>query len=1186
MISAAKKCVPWLACGLLVVGTAVAGPFGAYYTKIDSGEPFEQVSRTGPWADIVVDLPDLGGTFVFWRASSYLPYWEVDGERWYVDEIVERDGDGDEVMPDRVNTYSRVAIIENTDERVVVHWRYLSTFGAGNPKRDIDVANFVDEYFSISPDGSVIRTVKQGTNKISDWHDPLNISTQRFSLTAAGLVEEEKAGPVSSGSPERVQGSTIRTASVGAPVKHWRFDEGIGDVTRESVDGSASTIAGHKSYWKKGVSGTALQFDGYNTIVALDPADSPDIADGLTLEAWIAIGAYPWNWCPIVQQGDDAGYALGIDAHAHVGFKLQVGGGFEELVSEAQLDRNRWYHVAGAFDKASGTMALYIDGTLSGSKIVKGGEIQTTDDAVQIGQGMERRPTEPVRPNTFVDVYSFDGLIDEVKIHNAPLSAAQVTASFEALEPSEAHRGNPDMEVRTLPAGPSSGAFRSFHTNLQFYETWDDLQRFGEHPDVVVELDASPAKFIFWRGTGYIPMMVTENGKWYSNEFNETWDTSGGQGCQEPMSDKEGFTNHVRIIENSPARVVVHWRYPLLDVLRVTANFDEETGWGDWSDWYYYIYPDGVAAKQMRLWTHGTRNHEWQESMAIFGPNQHPEQIIETRHTLTMANLDGEAVDYDWVDGPPRDVLEPEGKSIQLVNYIAEYDPFTIAEIVGAGVFSGELTPYAVFPTWNHWPVAQMPSDGRNASFPDRTAHSSLTHFSPVRYREDFGDAPWEERVLLEGMTRNSAADLVPLARSWIRAPELEAEAGVKDLGYEKAERAYQLLATEPTMSFSVNASEKSPIANLSFVIRNWGSYDEAELKINGVTENPGPGFRQGIVRNGSGDPTLVLWIEAESTEPMSFEISGAEPAPSNPPTPDPLTWKTEPKALDNAFAITMEATTASDPDGVEYLFECTTTGSFGSGWQKGPNFVARGLAPNTEYAFRVKARDGRFGETDWSGTVSATTGDAPPMAANWKMDAGSGTTLTDKSGRYSGRIERAEWVDGHRGKGLQFDGDGVVTITNADSLPATTNYSWTAWIKTTEGGTIVARGGEGKDFAPAGRALFVADDALVFYAAWAELAKAELDISVDRWRHVAVTVGPKDGQDSITLYVDGEAVASAPNEAGAAEEGDGKPIKIGYCIDGFPPGGSGFVGVIDDVRWFKYAIEADMVQQIYEGGL
>ena len=35
----------------------------------------------------------------------------------------------------------------------------------------------------------------------------------------------------------------------------------------------------------------------------------------------------------------------------------------------------------------------------------------------------------------------------------------------------------------------------------------------------------------------------------------------------------------------------------LLYVLHVVANYDQETGWGDWADWYYYIYPDGVAVK-------------------------------------------------------------------------------------------------------------------------------------------------------------------------------------------------------------------------------------------------------------------------------------------------------------------------------------------------------------------------------------------------------------------------------------------------------------------------------------------------------------------------------------------------------------------------------------------------------------
>jgi hypothetical protein len=55
---------------------------------------------------------------------------------------------------------------------------------------------------------------------------------------------------------------------------------------------------------------------------------------------------------------------------------------------------------------------------------------------------------------------------------------------------------------------------------------------------VVVEFDTSPVNFIFWSGVGYIPMLVNDMGQWYSNEFNETWNKTGGEGCQEPMSDE------------------------------------------------------------------------------------------------------------------------------------------------------------------------------------------------------------------------------------------------------------------------------------------------------------------------------------------------------------------------------------------------------------------------------------------------------------------------------------------------------------------------------------------------------------------------------------------------------------------------------------------------------------------------
>ena len=82
---------------------------------------------------------------------------------------------------------------------------------------------------------------------------------------------------------------------------------------------------------------------------------------------------------------------------------------------------------------------------------------------------------------------------------------------------------------------------------------------------------------------------------------------------------------------------------------------------------------------------------------------------------------------------------QPMNANIHHVNYKGEYDPVTIVDkILWSNVYGGEITEYAIFPTWNHWPVAQMPSDGRYASYPDRTCHSSLSHIFPPDYSEQF----------------------------------------------------------------------------------------------------------------------------------------------------------------------------------------------------------------------------------------------------------------------------------------------------------------------------------------------------------------------------------------------------------------------------------------------------------------
>jgi hypothetical protein len=94
-----------------------------------------------------------------------------------------------------------------------------------------------------------------------------------------------------------------------------------------------------------------------------------------------------------------------------------------------------------------------------------------------------------------------------------------------------------------------------------------------------------------------------------------------------------------------------------------------------------------------------------------------------------------------------------------------------------------------------------------------------------------------------------------------------------------------------------------------------------------------------------------------------------------NAPTPDPMGWVTPPTAVTYS-EITMTATTATDPFGVQYCFSCTEGGGHDSGWQDSPIYNDTGLEAKTTYTYEVKARDASVNtnETGTSSAASATT--------------------------------------------------------------------------------------------------------------------------------------------------------------------------------------------------------------------
>ncbi len=883
-------------------GIASNYAFGAYYTRKHVDEKWHLDSRTDQWSDIMVKFGNGPQELVFWRGSSYLPYWNTGKGKYDLKEIVKRSGDGSDKQPDKVNRYSRARVIESTDKRAVIHWRYMPTFTTNvGPNNMPDQTRMVDEYFVIYPDRSVVRAVLEGQSRYEDWRSSAPGKLFRYMLTDKG-AEEKSAQSADRKLMLDVMGFSNEKAhqmkpvpviaysdNLPAPIVRFNFDEGKGLITTEAVSGDKLNIQGHAAHWRGGVSGTALMFDGWTSQVEQNEKDLSDkVKDKITLDAWISIAAYPWNTCPIIQQvqeEDDRlhkgvmlpkqtkGVMLAMEADGKPSLWLMINGKPITIKAEdALIPRFRWTRLTAVIDTSDniGKVMLYIDGKVVAEKTDLTGKLELANgQPIRVGQGIKRLPYLPVGRGQYPAHYSFEGLIDEVSVYPAALTSEQINKDAVALKMTDARREKPDMIRRVLPAGEKTwDDFSARYAHLPFHESWNKMFRMSGHPDIVVSFDKNPARYVLWHGVGYIPMMVSENGRWYSNEFNENW----WDGCCEPMSDKKMVFGRVHIIEQSPARVVLKWRYPLATVGYEISYENPETRWGNWSTWYITIYPDGNIVKRMRVYQAKARRHEWHESMAIMGPEQTPEMVVDTTPALTLATGEGEIREYSWINKPPTGV-NYENVILHIVNMKAQFNPYTIAKDIRKGnVYKSRGgTGYSAFPAWNHWPVGQFPSDGRHATFPDRTAHSSLTHiYWPSS--SDWGEIGlFEEKILLEGSSNKSAKELLPLAKSWQRPPSVTAGQGA-EAKYDIDQRAYVLTRDSgnvKAITAKLAGSKDSPIVNPAFVVENWGS-DKLAMITSSVKSSD---IRQGIVRRANGVNALVVWMEMNATKPVEVVI-------------------------------------------------------------------------------------------------------------------------------------------------------------------------------------------------------------------------------------------------------------------------------------------------------------------------
>ncbi|MCL5281369.1 MAG: LamG domain-containing protein [Planctomycetes bacterium] len=199
------------------------------------------------------------------------------------------------------------------------------------------------------------------------------------------------------------------------PIVYYSFDD-LGAVVDQSGHGNDGTINGGITL-AQGYLGNCFQFNGTDAYVQLQRP----VQDNFTITGWIKTdvpgraGAQAYEGSGIFWS-DVAGVANDF-VIAALGTKLSFFCGNPDLSvnSNGDLVTGEWMHVAAVRDVQAKTIAIYIDGKLDNSiPHSNTGPLNAQADFV-------------IGANTLDSRY-FTGLIDEVKIYDVALSAAEIKA--------------------------------------------------------------------------------------------------------------------------------------------------------------------------------------------------------------------------------------------------------------------------------------------------------------------------------------------------------------------------------------------------------------------------------------------------------------------------------------------------------------------------------------------------------------------------------------------------------------------------------------------------------------------------------------------------------------------------------------------------------------------------------------
>ncbi|HEX7633707.1 MAG TPA: LamG-like jellyroll fold domain-containing protein [Noviherbaspirillum sp.] len=200
------------------------------------------------------------------------------------------------------------------------------------------------------------------------------------------------------------------------------FDETSGTTASDATGNGHNATLINGPVWTAGRSGNAISLDGVNDYLELPAGIVSDLAD-FTIATWVY-----WNasqtWARIFDFGSNTGYYMFLSPRAGNGtarFAITNSANYGEQVisGNTALPTGQWVHVAVTLSGTTGT--LYINGNVAG-----------TNTSIAFAPFRLGSTTQNwIGRSQYADPY-FNGKLDDFRIYNGALSAAEITALIQS----------------------------------------------------------------------------------------------------------------------------------------------------------------------------------------------------------------------------------------------------------------------------------------------------------------------------------------------------------------------------------------------------------------------------------------------------------------------------------------------------------------------------------------------------------------------------------------------------------------------------------------------------------------------------------------------------------------------------------------------------------------------------------